>query len=453
MKKSNLLANTYAVSEVIGATLLVLIAVAAAASIYSQMLPVPIPSPEPNVHLMGYVTEKGDVVIEHMGGEILDPYEVYIDGESVYTSPDGEYLAIGGTIPSSIAPTLLDENDQVRVTVYSFKEDGGNAVVFDGILFGPKEQEASPSPPEILPLFHPMLISSLRTDTTDEDLICFNYNMTPEIDALTYIYKWIVNDESFVELLLPFDTENDTIVKDYSDSDNNGTIYSAEWTNEGVVGGAYWFNGASDYIEFDLPTSFNDISNNDFTISLWLNSDDINDDWRCVLEARYDTKNFVTVFQYGTEIHFGVSDDGTKRAVRTETLSSNTWYHITGVWDASEKSIEVYTNGEVSEEVGIRNYPNGAHTALNIGHGTASSRFWLGYIDDFQIYDHILSASQINQIYLGSKDGSSDKRVIVSEETTLGDVWQVAVTPNDGTQDGTAVTSNTLQIVSYGGGE
>ncbi len=190
-----------------------------------------------------------------------------------------------------------------------------------------------------------------------------------------------------------------------------------------------------------------------FTISLWLKSDAIHEDWRCVLEARYDTKNFVTVFQFGTEIHFGVSDDGVKRAGRSGTLSSNTWYHITGVWDASEKSIEVYTNGEVSEEVGNRLYPNGAHTALNIGHGTASSRFWFGYIDDFQIYDHILSASQINQIYLGSKDGSSDKRVIVSEETTLGDVWQVVVTPNDGTQDGTAVTSNTLQIVSYGGGE
>jgi FlaG/FlaF family flagellin (archaellin) len=448
MKKSTLLANDYAVSEVIGATLLVLIAVVAAASIYNQMLPVPIPSPEPNVQLMGYVTENGDVIIEHMGGEILDSYEVYIDGESVYTNPDGEYLDIGSTIPSSIIPTLLDENDQVRITVYAINDDGSNVVVFDGIIFGLEEQEASPLPP----LFHPMLISSLRTDTTDEDLICFNYNMTPEIDALTYIYKWIVNDESFAELLLPFDTESDTIVKDYSDNDNNGTISSAVWTNEGVVGGAYYFSGGSDYIEFDLPTPFNDIANTDFTISLWLKSDDITDDWRSLLEARYDTKNFVRIFQCGTEIHFGVSDDGIKRAVRTENLSSNTWYHITGVWDASEKLLEIYTNGEVSEETGDRNYANGAQTGLHLGHGTASSRFWLGYIDDFQLYGRTLSSSQINQIYLGSKDGFSDARVIVSEETVLGDVWQVVVTPNDGTQDDNAVTSNTLQIVSYGGG-
>jgi len=277
--------------------------------------------------------------------------------------------------------------------------------------------------------------------------------MTPGIDALTYIYKWVVNDESFAEILMPFDTENNTIVKDYSDNDNNGTIVGATWTNEGVVGGAYYFGGAGDYIPFDLPTLFNDISNNDFTISLWLKSGDINDDWRTVLEARKDTKNFIRIFQYGTEIHFGVSDDGIKRAVRTENLSSNTWYHITGVWDASEKSLEIYINGEVNEKTGNRNYANGAHNGLHIAHGTASSRFWFGYIDEFQIYGCALSPSQINQIYLESKDGFSDKRVVVSEETTLGDVWQVVVTPNDGTQDGTPVTSNTLQIVSYDGGE
>ncbi|MCK5459441.1 MAG: LamG domain-containing protein, partial [Thermoplasmatales archaeon] len=324
------------------------------------------------------------------------------------------------------------------------------SIVFDGILFGPEEQQA---PPETLPLFHPMLISSLRTDSTDEDLICFNYNMTPEIDALTYIYKWIVNDESFAEVLLPFDTENDTIVKDYSDNDNNGTIVGATWTNEGVVGGAYYFGGASDYIAFDLPTLFNDISNNDFTISLWLKSGDINDDWRTALEAREDTRNFVKFFQQGTEIHFGVSADGIKRAVRTENLSSNTWYRITGVWDASEKSLEIYTNGERSMEVGNRNYAYGAQDGFHIGHGTASSRFWFGYADDFQVYSRTLSSNQINQIYLDTKEGLSDTRVVVSEETALGDVWQVVVTPNDGIQDGTPVVSNTLQIVSYGGGE
>ena len=82
MKKGNILANSYAVSEVIGATILVLIAVVAAASIYSQILDDPIPRTEPNVELMGYVSENGDVFIEHMGGEVLDDN---IKGEDFYT--------------------------------------------------------------------------------------------------------------------------------------------------------------------------------------------------------------------------------------------------------------------------------------------------------------------------------------------------------------------------------
>jgi len=74
-------------------------------------------------------------------------------------------------------------------------------------------------------------------------------------------------------------------------------------------------------------------------------------------------------------------------------------------------------------------------------------------MDDAQVYDRVLSGDQIYQIYLSTKDGDSDERVIVSEETSLGDIWQCIVTPNDGAQDGTPVASNFLKIIEYGGGE
>ena len=89
---------------------------------------------------------------------------------------------------------------------------------------------------------------------------------------------------------------------------------------------------------------------------------------------------------------------------------------------------------------------------LELGHASASSRFWYGYIDEFEVYDRVLSADQIYQTYISTKDGDSDKRVVVSGETIFGDVWQCIVTPNDGTQDGTSIESNILNIVIYGGG-
>ena len=110
-------------------------------------------------------------------------------------------------------------------------------------------------------------------------------------------------------------------------------------------------------------------------------------------------------------------------------------------------------NGTSCIITGNRNYAFGAHTTFKLGAGAASSRFWLGFIDELQVYDRVLSGNQIYQIYLSTKEGYSDERVVVSEETSLDDVWQCIVTPNDGTQDGTPIESNILQIVSYGGGE
>ena len=164
-------------------------------------------------------------------------------------------------------------------------------------------------------------------------------------------------------------------------------------------------------------------------------------------------KNFAKMFQFGSELHFGICyNDGTQDSVRTENLSSNTWYHIVGVWDASEKAILIYTNGLVSSKAGNRSFSQGAQDGFAIGHGTSSSRFWYGYIDEVKLFDRVLSDDQIYQLYMDEKDGFSDRRVISAQETILGDVWQCIVTPNDGTQDEPPSESNTLEIQIYNGG-
>ena len=95
MRKSKLLANPNAVSEVLAGILLVLIAIITFSAIYNYVFPVPIPDPEPNVHIMGYVTDSGDAIIEHMGGEILSSYEIYVDGELNYKNGDNDPWEIG----------------------------------------------------------------------------------------------------------------------------------------------------------------------------------------------------------------------------------------------------------------------------------------------------------------------------------------------------------------------
>jgi hypothetical protein len=186
---------------------------------------------------------------------------------------------------------------------------------------------------------------------------------------------------------------------------------------------------------------------------MWINNTELADT-SVILMACEDSNNFVKIFIQENQLNVGIYYNGVKDSVRTVNLSLETWYHIVAVWDADGKSNLVYCNGIEYDLPGYRQFALGSlPNTLELGHGTASSNFWHGYIDQLVVYKRALSQEQIYQIYLSEKEGDISSRVTVSEETSLGDIWQVEITPNDVTQDDTTVTSNTLQIMSYGGGE
>jgi len=455
-KKINSFKNSYAVSEIVGGMFLIVIAVIAFSAIYLYLYPQG-PDLETSVKLEGYVGSDGSIILCHNGGETLSNYRVIVrdpDGGLIgsKTVNDDEWKIGEKRYPLTqlniTDVRLVNETVEVSLGIYNLERDGSSKEIFNGIFTGKVSGGTTENPFEEV-----MLISSLYTDTTDEDLICFNNTIEPNITAKTFIYNWLVDGESFCEVYLPFDTSNNNTAKDYSNNNNNGTVVGPIWNSQGVVGGCYFFDGSSDYINGPITDVLGNVEYNDFSVSLWLKSSDITAEWKVLMEARYDNKNFVRIFQQGNEIHFGITEDGTKYVIRTDNLTSNTWYHITGVWDASEKLPHIYVDGVESNKTGNRNFPFGAHDGFNIGHGTSGSGgFWYGYVDEFQIFDRALSNEQIYQIYISTKDGESDKSVMVAEETIQGETWQCIVTPNDSSQDDTAVESNTLQITSYGGG-
>jgi hypothetical protein len=296
------------------------------------------------------------------------------------------------------------------------------------------------------------LISSLRTNSSDEDLICFNTHVNTTLDPKTYIYNWLLYGQPYAEIIAPFDTNNNTFTRDYTGNNYNASVKDANWTSEGVRGGCYYLDGGSDFIEFPLPQTLSDISTNDFTLSIWVNSINIHEDQRVLIEGGIH-KYFLKIMQFGEELHFGVCEDNVQYCVRTENLLNNTWYHIAAVWDTSEKDLAIYTNGVRSTEPGNRSFSQGVQDGLDIGHGTTSSRFWYGWVDEFQLFDRVLSDQQIYQLYLSAKNGVLNTDVMVSEQTYNGHIWQVVVTPNDSVQDGESQVSNPIQLLSYPGGD
>lgn len=64
-----------------------------------------------------------------------------------------------------------------------------------------------------------------------------------------------------------------------------------------------------------------------------------------------------------------------------------------------------------------------------------------GTIDDVLVYNRALSSVQITEMY------QNNSRIITYPETEIGDVWNVCATPNNGTEDGSTVCSNSVTIL------
>jgi len=445
MGLKRLIRNNHAFTEVLDTVLLLGVAIASFGVIAMTVLPFPIPATHPNVTLSAYI--RGDYVfIEHMGGESLQfkniSISVYI-GDTPQSKPSLHEINSNGLWElGEFVRYFYNTTDLVSVLVV---DTVSNTVLLEGNLRRGETPWIGAPPP--------ILVSSLRTNTVDEDLICY----APSIqgfDAHTFIYNWKKGGAPIAEVLLPFDTQSSSTAKDYSGNGYDGTVNGATWISSGKVGGAYSFDGVDDSIVTPLPTIFNDW-HNDFTISFWLYSKNIESDTsaKCIVEAYIDSDNSFQIFQYNSSIQFDFKMNGElKKSIRTTNLSENTWYYIALTWTYDIPII--YVNGSACPHLPgmLRDYGVGNITSLTIGQRSDGNDSFYGYIDDFVIYRSTLSPEQIYQIYVDTKEGLSEHRTIVSEETQLGEMWSCTITPNNAQRDSDAIDSEILTIVSYPGG-
>jgi hypothetical protein len=293
---------------------------------------------------------------------------------------------------------------------------------------------------------NPILVSSDGTNKTDENIICYNQTtVDADGDKLTNIYNWYRNNTSITNLLLPFDTNSSTIIKDYSGYSNDGTIVKdVQWIPDGRVGGAYKFNRG--YIR--IPAS-NALDGNgqwsEITIECWIYL--TTDQWGQKIIARIPSYE---IGISGTRLYAGVWIDNRlydvmryQQVAYDTPLGKNTWYHVTFTYK-SGKGLTLYVNGVAVATTPLvsGNIQTSGTEPLYIG--------WFDYfegaIDEVRIYPKSLSPQQIYQRYLETKDGLTNNSTIVSQETGAGDVWECKVTPNDSYQDGTTRTSNALAL-------
>ncbi|MBU1632698.1 MAG: hypothetical protein KJ580_05810, partial [Nanoarchaeota archaeon] len=127
---------------------------------------------------------------------------------------------------------------------------------------------------------------------------------------------------------------------------------------------------------------------------------------------------------------YGCSIESTAGSVPTDQ-----WTHFAYTYDGSTSRI--YINGllDVSNSNDCRELGGIKYIGKDDGVEDFS-----GSIDEVMIFNRSLSAEQILALYNNRTD------LIVSQETFPGDVWNVSITPNDGNDDGTMLTSNSVLI-------
>jgi uncharacterized protein (TIGR03437 family) len=185
---------------------------------------------------------------------------------------------------------------------------------------------------------------------------------------------------------------------DISGNGNTGQIRGATWT-AGKYGNALKYDGASSYVDLGNPPPLQ--STGSMTWSAWvyltafpsanaeiISRSDGNSGW----ELKVTTAKGVTTFA----VHVSKGGTDAERSSSTRTLLS-TWYYVAGVYDASQKGLNIYVNGNLANGTLQGKVPT-SQTLFNanttVGKNSRGGYF-SGVIDELRVYTNALAAPQI----------------------------------------------------------
>jgi uncharacterized protein YjbI with pentapeptide repeats len=206
-------------------------------------------------------------------------------------------------------------------------------------------------------------------------------------------------------------TSNDTSVNNNHLTNINTVTFNTSDYKRGTAAAA--FNG-SNYFQINNDGQF---SPDNISITFWIKPVSTPGNYQAIASCRNSTSTTDsgwTIYIAGSNLEFwsgaGASwSNGGSLYDRFGDL--NTWVHVSFTLNKSTSTLQLYINGSLFSSVS-RTYINNTGTTLRIGAGRneISAGFLLGngtLLDDFRIYNKILSASEIGTMVAGSSYSSS----------------------------------------------
>ena len=283
-------------------------------------------------------------------------------------------------------------------------------------------------------------------------------------DLVKNIYNWQVDGNSITLLNMPFEGINGT-------TSSNAWDYSGYGYTGSEQGGISWmsaggYDGKGAY-KFDGTNSYLDLGNDIFdtrgkgTITAWINTSDFSTNTIFASASDTDSNNFLRfalrtssgINRIAIGGQFGAGPISREIETSSDSIQPNTWTFVAVTSDGS--SWKLYIDGNETSTVVLAGSNSGdwfdytdSQTDTNsysigaLQRAGGTTNYFNGIIDDLQVYNITLSPEQIWNLYVNKTNE------IVHNETNTGEYWNVSITPNDGSNDGSEKFSNTVKILS-----
>lgn len=218
-----------------------------------------------------------------------------------------------------------------------------------------------------------------------------------------------------------FDEGRGTTVSDASENRITGAF----------VGGVSWPEGRSDDgLHFDGVEAYIDLGNpkalrieGSLTISAWIKASQFPWDDATIVSKRNGMESGyqldVTRDLGERTIGFKLTTASGEKMFRygATPLETDTWYHVTGVYDADEQEMHVYLDGERDDGALVGQVDSeqlNSEQDVTIGRRAGATEYEFdGYLDDVRIYDRALSKTEIH----------ADVETPVSSDRARSTVW------------------------------
>ncbi|MBL3618560.1 MAG: DNRLRE domain-containing protein [gamma proteobacterium endosymbiont of Lamellibrachia anaximandri] len=187
---------------------------------------------------------------------------------------------------------------------------------------------------------------------------------------------------------------------------HDGTLTNGPVWVTGQVDGALRFDGSNDYI--NVPHDDILSLTETMTFVAWVNVPLFGPSYKVIINK--DAGGAGSNFWFGTwrqELEFGFYSGGVFYSVYTTGLSlqAGIWYQLAASFDNASDQVRLYVNGTEAHTDTLTQSPSAVSADAEIGR-SPDGEYWRGLLDDVRIYESVLPASEIADLYTSGGGGT-----------------------------------------------